>query len=1183
MAALTSPVSDEPTRTKRASSRVRKQPEHFTSSPFASSKRKRGDAEADDNNDEADHDAEESSEEDDDPEDDEPAEEEVREKAKRTRMAKSAGPRKPAAKKAKVNGITTLPIRGTGKAPARKRAPKKAKALDSEDAEAAGGLYAELFARDNTADEVASQWIRDFDAKEPDALADVVNFVLKAAGCSGKVTEHDIADPDGATARLTDLQEEHQATEPTDYPMIAKGRTAAAFKSTVAGFIYTLLMTINAKGLLTTNSDLIENIHVWFSTMTSASNRSFRHTSTVCSLSVITALCVIARGFAAKAAESQILANTEGKKKSANKARVKDIEQRAKHANHDLAVVEGLLKDWFDTVFIHRYRDVDHLLRRDCVEALGEWTVTLPDQFFNGNHLRYMGWLLSDEHANVRLEVLNQLRRLYSDSDKIGGLKTFTERFRSRLVEIGTSDADVSVKVAGIELLDLLREGDLLEPDDIDAVGRMIFQDELRVRKAVAGFFSANVNDLYNSKMDDLGGADSLEEVLPEASETNYDTPRHQWLKFKCLAEMLQAYDQEDAPPSQFERSKADGSLMLHAAGVESRFTLAVDALYDKLGELEEWQALAGYLLFDHSRSRSKGVRSDPLSQFKNECTLSEDEEIILLETLNASVKRSLGDLAERVTGTKSKLSKRQKEDLQEEQEESIRNLVEVIPQLLKKFGDVPRTAAAVLRLEGVLALPALRGLRHDSTTSVALLDDLRKQFMSHGTDEVLAPATAAIHHAQSYGELDETALEKVTSLWEDVVSNLRDLLNVATVTFRGASSEEELLAVSNNLLRIVRLATVSNCIAPLEDDSVAETHEATGIQYSGAIDFIIGLIQRAVHSEGPAPDPDEAALEDLVAARAAEAALFYFRWKFSSIMNAIRTGTNAGVAYEMLEALAERRDSFHNNVVQVLDSRRPNDPISVSMASCLLDLFTSAAILRTEKAREDMSDDYTVLIMDLSTEHERAIMKVWEAQEAEFARLSGKRLEKPVEEDVEMDVDADPIDEDPISDDESDDQTQPQTQASQQLRDAKLAKPLIAEERLCQLTTKLIFALIAGVIDDKATRARLERNKAKLGANYKECLKFLDVSGMGKKLAKKQAKTKSKAAGDGAAKKKGAGPKSNAIVAEDEVDDEIEDGNEEDEDVGREEAELDHEGEPEEEVDVVNRGVDGVGSALGD
>jgi cohesin complex subunit SA-1/2 len=559
---------------------------------------------------------------------------------------------------------------------------------------------------------------------------------------------------------------------------------------------------------------------------------------------------------------------------------------------------------------------------------------------------------------------------------------------------------------------------------------------------------------------------------------------------------------------------------------------------------------------------------------------------VILLETLNACVKRSLSNLAEPIAAAKA--TKKQREDMQDELEEAVRNLSELTPKLLKKFGDTPGTEAAVLRLEGVFSLPSLQTLRQDPAINSTLLDDLRKQFMSHGTDEVLAPATAAILHAKSYGELDDSALEKLTSLWDDVVGNLAELLDVSTITVRGASRQEELAALSNNLLRIVRLSTVSSCVQPLEDGSVAARNDETEVVYSGAIDFIVDLVLRAVKSSGTTPSPEEAVLEDLIAARAADAAMLYFQWKLSSIMESIKAGTNSADMFDVLEPLAARRDAFVEKITSVLDSRKAGDQVCFSVTTCLLDLYTSAAVLRTQTAKPGTSDDYTVLIMDMDEEQEKAVMKVFAAHEKEFARLLGKKLETAtVEDDADLDVDADPVDDDPLSDSEDEDED---THTQQQNRDAKLAKPLIAEQKLCQLTGKLIFAIAAGVIDSSATRKRLERNKTRLGPNFKEVLAYLDLSSVGKKkAAAKSSKSKAKPRGAGtngvAAAKKNF--KSNAIVAEDEVDDEIEDDKEDEEATRMRELNEGNEQEPEEEEEDDQEMINGdpveVESVLGD
>ncbi|KAH9826573.1 STAG domain [Teratosphaeria destructans] len=1146
---------------KRASGRVRKQPELYSANfPSTTTKRKRnddddGEIDADVDHEMADEVSEESEE---DADDDEPAAEELRERKKQSRKSKSLAPKKqPAPKKTKVNGAS-LPFRNATGGAKKRAAPKKARAVNMDEAAAVGGLYAEVFASGETLENVAGAWIQRFEEHESNALAEVVNFVLKCAGCDVQVTDHDIEDPDAVTSRLDDIRAEYQATEPTDYPLIAKGKVATSVRQGLTGFFNALVKALAVKGTFYENPVLMENVQVWISTMSSAPNRSFRHTATVASLCITSALCEIAHDNADAIADHQRHAEAERKKTRTNQGRVKHIEGQAKEAMAKQEFIEPQLDDWFSVVFVHRYRDVNPSIRLDCIEALGDWIVTMPDIFFDGNHLRYMGWVLSDTSAATRGEVIRQLRRLYKEKDKIGGLKTFTEKFKPRMVEIAITDADTGVRVAGVELLDLLEENSLLEPDDIDAAGRLIYDTDAKVRKAIGPFFAKNVASTCNDKIDDLGGAESLEEALPEVGDGNYETPRIEWLKLKTLAELLEFHDKDDGLPSQIERSTIDGVLALNVVKGESRFTRAAEVLIEHIEEVKEWELLAGYLLFDHSAGSVNGVSNDTLSMLKHECRLEESQEAILLEVLQSSVKHALLDVSERLKAPKNKLTRRQKEDLEEEQEEAARQLVAMIPKLLKKFGSEPATAAAVLRIEAILGLEALKHLRQDSNTYVALLDDVRKQFMSHGTDDVLAPASNAILHAKSYGELDDLAEEKVSALWDDVVSNLLELLEPAKVPVRGATTTEELTAVSNNLLRIVRLSAVSDPVPHLENSGANEADE---VEYQGAIDFIIALVARALPVEGAVLDAQDGALEDEIAARAASAALFYCRWKLKYIVTAATTASSTGVSENELDVLTSRRDAYVENMQAVLEQRKSGDDVSVNMAGCIVDYFTNALILSQIEAQPGIADNFSMLGTGMNEELEKLALQVFAAAEKKFAQLTGKRLEQEIGDGAD-DEDADEMNDDPMSDPESDDEedepSQTQTQASQQRRHDKQLKALLAEQSLCAFTGKIVHAYLGGILPNEAqVRKRLERNKSRLGQNFKEVLNYLDLNAMAKK---QKGKSKKKAPAKKAEK---VNPKSNAIVAEDDLDDEIED-----EEVVREkelaaEAEMEHE-EPE-------------------
>lgn len=54
-------------------------------------------------------------------------------------------------------------------------------------------------------------------------------------------------------------------------------------------------------------------------------------------------------------------------------------------------------------VFVHRCRDVEAIIRTECIKHLGEWMEQYPSYFLDNNYLRYIGWLLNDK---VNLTVI---------------------------------------------------------------------------------------------------------------------------------------------------------------------------------------------------------------------------------------------------------------------------------------------------------------------------------------------------------------------------------------------------------------------------------------------------------------------------------------------------------------------------------------------------------------------------------------------------------------------------------------------------------------------------------------------------------------------------------------------------------------------------------------------------------
>jgi hypothetical protein len=154
---------------------------------------------------------------------------------------------------------------------------------------------------------------------------------------------------------------------------------------------------------------------------------------------------------------------------------------------------------------------------------------------------------------------------------------------------MATSDADRSVRVSTIVLLDHMRDLDLLEPADIDKISAMIFDPETRIRKVVAGFFLSNVAELYEETLENIGGSvDKVEKVLGDDKDSADGVP-YTWLKYHALVKVIAKYDEQVA-----EIEKEDGQEQEKApykgfqfGEIQSRIGMAASSLF---GEMEELQ-----------------------------------------------------------------------------------------------------------------------------------------------------------------------------------------------------------------------------------------------------------------------------------------------------------------------------------------------------------------------------------------------------------------------------------------------------------------------------------------------------------------------------------------------------------------------------------------------------------------
>ncbi|KXJ93068.1 hypothetical protein Micbo1qcDRAFT_146110 [Microdochium bolleyi] len=1131
--ATTSPA---PTATQRRSGRAVRAVHKYSPQPSSqqnNTKRKRGqeqgdadeenDAPDDVDGDEGSDGAEEPEEDDendgaDDAEDsDEPTPRAKKTKARPKASSQRSRSNKPAVKRPKVNGsapdglASSAPVR----LPSRTKKSVKLAVADGDD-----GLYGEIFASGDSSDDVAGQWFQRYQSNDAQALTELVNCVLRAAGCEHKLHEDDIRDPENSANRLTELEEAFEQTAITDYPLISRTKGTKDFRTLLLGFFESLISLLHQTEVLYADEELLDNLQRWIGSMSSSALRPFRHTATTVGLAMLSALIEVTKQLDERITKSNQAIQAETSRKGKNKTLVENTKKALESAISNRSVVDAKSKDLFDIVFVHRYRDIDPKIRAECIEALGTWICTLPTVYMSPEYLRYLGWLLSDVAVTTRQEVLKQLGRvLKRDADS---LAHFIDRFRPRLVEMATRDTDVSVRVAAVSVVDVLRASGMLEPEEIDSISKLLFDSEPRVRKAVVNFFTELVAEVIESKVDDIGGSDAIDEVLGDDDEDdNYDSVRKDWIKIKALAENLAVYDSQlDGEQDDLRHGLDVAADVVNANTPDSRIALAAQALYDKVPEINNWQILAGYLLFDHttsSKTNSRSKKSNTIeAALKKVIAPEAREEAILLEVLATAVKENLSAGADHHDRSRRKMAR---PDAGEHEEAGLQ-LAELIPKLLNKFGPDPAMAATILRLEHYLDLGVFQHLRQNSVNYESILDEITVQFGRHVDQGVLNETAASLIHARQYEEFEELVDTKLSGLWDNSINALRSFDKTCELSSRGNLDRLKLTELSNTLMKISKLCTVANCTDVLEAPGTSIDSE------SPPITLLINTVYRGklVESNEDLDDP-----EDELVGFAIKAAQFYFMWKVTKLRSIVAKGED--ISDDEVDRLVLWRKDFITNLIHTFSSRGFNDDLRLMAVGSACDVCGLFVFLR-EAINGPQASKYGKLKPLLEQMPHALIAKeiipIFDSAERAYAKKAGKTLNESSADDELLDLD----DELPPEDDEDEELTEQE----------RVAAELKAEKILCELAGKLVMAVLARVIDNSGPNAgmlrkRMTRNKTKLGPTFKEVISYLDEDHLRELRSNKK---KTKAVKPKEASKKPAALSTELVIDDDDDDDEV-------------------------------------------
>jgi cohesin complex subunit SA-1/2 len=286
----------------------------------------------------------------------------------------------------------------------------------------------------------------------------------------------------------------------------------------------------------------------------------------------------------------------------------------------------------------------------ECIQAMGRWFKKHPSHFLESEYLRYIGWVLSDKTTAVRLAAVRALAEAYAQTDHVGSISGFTERFKPRLVEMAQQDTEPPVRTAVAHVLAAVDGAGLLDDDQRAALCELVFDEEPRVRRAVAGFVRGVWEEAAAERLLGRDGEATAQEKQFAGAKA-LATLLIQWGKALDKAATPDDDSQDGTQSQSSADAAANNASVVPGADQPGRIPLVVEALWEEVDVISEWQTLLDLLLLDHSATgdaqpakgrgrRGKNVKSSGAEVVDEAWRLDEAEEGILLELLVSALRQ---------------------------------------------------------------------------------------------------------------------------------------------------------------------------------------------------------------------------------------------------------------------------------------------------------------------------------------------------------------------------------------------------------------------------------------------------------------------------------------------------------------------------------------------------------------
>ncbi|XP_061854326.1 cohesin subunit SA-2-like isoform X2 [Colius striatus] len=517
---------------------------------------------------------------------------------------------------------------------------------------------------------VVDDWVEAYKQDRNVALLDLINFFIQCSGCQGMVTaemfqslhKKDIMQKMTETFdEETGLQYKKFVAYPwiltvtwpvdmdnEDYPLIRTGPYWKKFKANFCEFIAVLVQQCQCSILY--DSYLMDTIISLLTGLADSMVRAFRHTSTLAAMKLLTAVVSVHLNLDVNKHNAQRLYEVEKKRISGKRTnyRLDQLERKRKEYEHKLLEIQHMTNAIFKGTFLNRYRDVIPEIRAACIEEIGSWIKTYPDVFLNDSYLKYIGWMLYDKQAEVRLKCLLGLQGIYSRKELVSRMDLFTSRFKDRIVSMPL-DKDHEVAVQAMKLLMLMSQNceDVLSAEDCEMLYQFVYTTH-RPLAVAAGEF------LYKRLLSHEGD----EEIQPKGGGKS-GASTDQLKRLICF--FLQS------------------ELHKHVAYL-------IDSLWDWAGKfLKDWECMTTLLLKNTEEGRE---------------ALSDAHESALIEIILATVKEAAEGHPPVGRGAAKKiLSVKEKKIQLEDCTKITEHFIVVLPQLLAKYSTDAQKVASLLQI----------------------------------------------------------------------------------------------------------------------------------------------------------------------------------------------------------------------------------------------------------------------------------------------------------------------------------------------------------------------------------------------------------------------------------------------------------------------------------------------------